>query len=160
MPCVKRHAAEELALRAAVAFAEGMDGVDLAKIVAGAPREGFGVEALQMPLCLQRGEERFERRQNELRRWEAEGIGARGGDLAEVASLREDVLEDMAVDEPKVSDVEAPDDRLVFKLGYAEEREPSNVSLELVGICDAEFVAQNPVSIIEVAVKENASQGL
>ena len=78
----------------------------------------------------ERGEEGFERREDELRRWEAEGVGARGGDFAEVAGPGEDVLEDVAVDKAEVADFEAAGDGFVFKLDYADER-------ELGAMCDS-----------------------
>jgi len=52
--------ADEFALGAAVAFAEGMDGVDLAEVVGGALGEGVWVEALEMALIFEGGEEGFE----------------------------------------------------------------------------------------------------
>jgi hypothetical protein len=106
MARTQRKRADELALRAAVAFAEGMDGVDLAQIVPGAQSEGIGVETLEVVFGLECGEDGLQRWNQELRGRKAEGVGARGSDLAEVAGPGEDVLKDIAVDRAKVRDVE------------------------------------------------------
>ena len=66
---------DELALRAPIAFAERMHGVDLAEVVPGTQSEGVKVQLFQVILGLEVGEDAFERRHKKLRRWKAE----RGG---------------------------------------------------------------------------------
>ena len=83
-----------------------MDGVDLAEIVAGAEGERVGVEVFEVVFGAEGCEDRVERRLDIDGRWEAEGVSARGGDVAKVAGPREDVLKDVTMDCSKVWDVE------------------------------------------------------
>jgi len=83
-----------------------VDGVDLTKVVAGAEGERVGVEVFEVVFGAEGCEDRVERRLDIDGRREAERVGARGGDVAEVAGPREDVLKDVTMDCAKVWDVE------------------------------------------------------
>jgi len=98
--------AEELALGAAVAFAEWVDGVDLAEVVGGAEGEGVGVEMLELVFGADVGEDGFERWEDIDRWWEAEGVGTCCGHFTELAGPGKYILKDVLVDASKMLNVE------------------------------------------------------
>jgi hypothetical protein len=150
----------ELALGAAVALAEGVDGVDLAEVVGGALREGVQVEAFEVVVCLEGVEEGFERGDEVLRGWEAEGVGAGGGDFAEVAGPGEDVLEDVVVDGAEVANVEEAGDGLCFELENTLKGKARDMGFQRSRIANAKSISEYAVLVVELAVKENDCHGL
>ena len=77
MPGAGSELPEELALGAPVAFAKGVNGVDLAQVEASALGECVHCEASQMSFRLQLAQHIFESRLNELKRSKRRTAGLR-----------------------------------------------------------------------------------
>jgi len=63
---------DELALRSAIAFSERVDGIEFAHIVAGSVGELIRVQPSETRFCHERGEKRFQRWNQKLRRRKSE----------------------------------------------------------------------------------------
>ena len=86
---------------------------------------------------------------------EAEGVGAGGGDFAEVARPGEDVLEDVLVDAAEVLDVEVAGEWGLQKLKDSHRRVVGNLLLKLGGVAETEGVAQHAGRVIELRVEQD-----
>lgn len=88
----------------------------------------------EMVLSAQGGEDRFERRDDELRWWKSERIGARGRDFTEVACPGEDVLKDVAMDSSEMGNIELASNRSQDKLRGSNGGKVSSKLRQLRGI--------------------------
>ena len=155
MRCVEGELADELALGAAVALAEGMDGVDLAEIKGGATGEDLRGEV---------DEESFAVKFHE-------GVVDRGGyveggseelvalgdvDHAELAGPGEDILKEVVMDSAEVGGGEVAGDALVFKLKATRGYEWGFVDQEFSVVSDAEEVLRTSVAAFGVRVVREA----
>ena len=66
----------------------------------------------------------------------------------------------MAVNQAQVAYVEGAGKWLLFKLGYANKREPRNVRLEPRRIREEKLIAQHTVLVVKLTVEEDTGQGL
>lgn len=101
-----RELADEFALRASIAIAKRMDGVEFAHTVGGPIRETRDVKAGEVSLLAELAQSIAERGENLLGEGEVELAGARDVDRPEFSGPRVHILKNMAVDGLKVRDVE------------------------------------------------------
>lgn len=115
---VERELANELALGAAVALAEWMDGINLAEVEGSTRGEGRWGEVDEEVFAVELRESVFQRGGYELG-WR-EGLVALGDvDDAEFAGPGKDVLEEMAVDCSKVGGGEVAGNAPLFEFSAA-----------------------------------------
>jgi hypothetical protein len=138
--------AKEFALCAAVAFAEWVNGIDLAEIVSGSRGEAINGKPAKMRLGLQLRERAFEARRDVL--MEGERVaGFRDVDGAELPGPGEDVLENVAMDRLEMRGIEGAGNWLRFQLAQATG---CGVCLEL---------AQQPEVLDVAKIPKNAGTG-